>query len=216
MWRLSLLSILFPCVAWAESSSVIWVTSRVETPLIVTKPEEWRNIGDTIIVVDPLTWNGERPADVIEAPASLAKFYAFIDQETGRTSKVMLVFSNSEPVCGVEKTALGVDGGMGAFLASEAEVELNSLSHELSQTKQDIYTGFFEKIFKDKFDFAEIVTLPSGAHFPVFTTGWGDGWYPVSILYDDRGTIVAIFADFMGKNDKGEWLLPEDCSQIMT
>jgi hypothetical protein len=54
---------------------------------------------------------------------------------------------------------------------------------------------------------------PQGcSRFPAFATGWDDGGYPVAALHDDAGQMVAPYADFMGRNDAGDWLLPDPCA----
>ena len=54
----------------------------------------------------------------------------------------------------------------------------------------------------------KIVPLPDWTPIPYIKSGWGDGVYPVFTLKDVNGQVVAIYADFLGKDESGAWLTP--------
>ena len=64
--------------------------------------------------------------------------------------------------------------------------------------------------------FARMLTLPDGTDFPGFSSGWGDGAYPVVSLYDSRGQMLALYADFIGNDQTEDYILPPPCQTAGT
>ncbi len=55
----------------------------------------------------------------------------------------------------------------------------------------------------------KILKLPDGTPVPYVHSGYGDGAYGAIALHDSSENVCAVYADFMGFNDKyGAWLVP--------
>src|SRR5690606_11298646 len=104
----------------------------------------------------------------------------------------------------------GVDTGPAAFLDRPAAAALEADSQALGPGR-DIYNDWFHGLSGETHVVKEMVPLPSGTRFPMMSSGWGDGGYPVASLSDAEGRMVAIYVDFMGMNEEGDWLLPPEC-----
>ncbi len=210
----ALLALASPAAAWDQSvdriGAVAWVRSLTGFPL------EMRAIGEVtiapggVIAADPLTFFSAAAWPAIPAPAGPAQFIVALDAETGRVSKALLVFSAAPVACGRDETTLGVDTGLAAFLDQPTAHALANLAQAVSPDR-NIYDDWFHGLHGSAGVLADLVPLPSGELVPMTSSGWGDGGYPVASLSDAEGRMVALYADFMGINEDGDWLLPEDC-----
>lgn len=201
------LFVLVPLAANAEPGAVEWIMANTEQPL------RWTHVGGydpdgPIIGVDSLTYEPSYPWPYVDVPDGRAQFYAFFDDESGRVSKAAIVFSDAEPSCGEDVATMPVDTGTGSFLDRKAANALDKIAMETG----DLYGYFMAPQVGDAHAFAKFLKLPDGHVFPAFQTGWGDGGYPVASLHASNGAMVAIYADFMGKDDDGNWLLPVPCT----
>lgn len=211
---LSLLVLTAPATGQAQPlddiGALAWVRSMTGFPL------EMRAIGEVtiapggVIAADPLTFFSAAAWPAIPAPAGPAQFIVALDAETGRVSKALLVFSAAPVACGRDETTLGVDTGLAAFLDQPTADALANLAQAVSPDR-NIYDNWFHGLLGSTGVLADLVPLPSGELVPMTSSGWGDGGYPVASLSDAKGRMVALYADFMGINEDGGWLLPEDC-----
>jgi hypothetical protein len=103
-----------------------------------------------------------------------------------------------------------VDAGMGAFLDESGFAALAALSEGLFAAGGNLYDDFVAAQMTADPE-AAMLQLPKGERLPVFSTGWGDGVYPAVCLKDAQGGVAAVYADFMGRYESGEWLLPPAC-----
>lgn len=205
--RSAALFILVPLAAEADPGAVDWIIANTQHPLTAAQIGSYDPDGP-IIGVDSLTYEPSYAWPYADIPDGPARFYAFFDDDTGRVSKAALVFSDAEPSCGEDVATMPVDTGTGAFLDRKAAKSLDKIALETG----DLYGHFMAPQIGDAHAFAKFLTLPDGHVFPAFQTGWGDGGYPVASLHTSDGAMVAIYSDFMGKDDDGNWLLPTPCT----
>ncbi len=163
-----------------------------------------------VIVADPLTYSANPDWPILATPEGPAQFVVALEADSGRVSKAMLVFSDAPVLCGHDETTVGVDTGLAAFLDRPAAAALEADSLALGPDR-NIYDDWFHALIGETHVVKEMVPLPSGVRFPMMSSGWGDGGYPVASLSDAEGRMVALYVDFMGRNDEGEWLLPPEC-----
>ncbi len=214
LMRALVIGLLVPLAAQAETNlpAVEWIVTHTESPLEIKTVGTWAPNSTKVIAVDSLTYAPDYKWPYTDIPKVAATFVALNDAESGRVSKAVLVFADGMPVCGVDLATMPVDTGTGAFLTPENGQALDALAGDLDQNQSDLYAGFMEPQIKGAHSFAQFLTLPDGTSFPAFSTGWGDGAYPVASLVDAQGHTVALYADFMGHNADGEWLLPPPCA----
>ncbi len=198
-------------LAGATPPAIDWLISQTARPLDLRKVGSYTPNGP-LIGVDPLTYVADYKWPYADVPAGPATFYALIDREDGRVSKAVLVFSGTAPTCGADLATIPVDTGTGAFLDRDTAAELDALGAKLADQGKDLYNDFLMEKMGDSSDYADFITLPQGHRFPIFGTGWGDGRYPVASLTDGAGQVIALYADFMGADEKGTWLLPPPCT----
>ncbi len=165
-----------------------------------------------VIVADPLTYSASYDWPFLSTPEGPAQFIVALEAASGRVSKAMLVFSDAPVFCGHDEATVAVDTGLAAFLDRPAAAALHMDSLALGPGK-DIYNDWFDALIGETHVVKEMVPLPSGIRFPMMSSGWGDGGYPVASLADAEGRMVALYADFMGMNEDGEWLLPPECPE---
>jgi hypothetical protein len=211
---LSLLALTAPAMGQSQPlddiGALAWVRSMTGFPL------EMRAIGTVtiapggVIVADPLTFFSAAGSPAIPAPAGSAQFIVALDAETGRVSKALLVFSAAPVACGRDEATVGVDTGLAAFLDQPTALALANLAQAVSPDR-NIYDDWFNRFIGASQVVADLVPLPSGESVPMMSSGWGDGGYPVASLSDAEGRMVAVYADFMGINEDGDWLLPQEC-----
>ncbi len=195
----------------ANPPAIDWLIVHTARPLDVREVGSYAPVGP-LIGVDPLTYDAGSKWPYTNVPAGPATFYALIDRKDARVSKAVLVFSGAAPTCGTDLATISVDTGTGAFLDRDTAAELHALGAKLADQDKDLYNDFLMEKMGDNSDYADFVTLPQGHRFPNFGTGWRDGGYPVASLTDGAGQVVALYADFMGADEQGTWLLPPPCS----
>ena len=163
-----------------------------------------------ILAVDPLTYGPAPEWHQIVVPKGEAEVMVALDPETGHVSKALMVFSDASVACGHDETSIPVDTGLAAFLDLGSAAALTMEGERLGP-EADIYNNWFAAQIDDKPVVRDMVSLPSGHRFPMTSTGWGDGVYPVASLRDAEGTLIAVYTDFMGRDAEGTWLLPQEC-----
>ncbi|WP_112309282.1 DUF4241 domain-containing protein [Pseudogemmobacter bohemicus] len=189
--------------------SLAWLRGQSDFPL------EFRDAGRItiapggIVAADPLTWSDDWDLPEIGTPTGEARFILALDDGQGRVSQAMLIFSDAAPVCGDDVATIPVDTGLASFLDPVMREALNR-SYEMIDP-EDLYSGWFEDLIGETWVVGHILPLPDKTLIPMTSTGWGDGGYPVARLKSASGEVVALYADFMGKNDAGDWLLPNAC-----
>lgn len=174
-------------------------------PINLVPSTLWYPQGGQIYATDPLTLNLSGLIAVPEAPA---RVLGFMDQETGRTAALALLWDTSPVVCGHDLGTVGVDTGLAAFLTP---TDLSALLLYSEAYGDDLYSSpVGAQLDATVPTIPTFVSLPDGTRFPVSGTGWGDGGYPVASLHDADGTMVALYAQFMGGTE--DWLLPTPCT----
>ena len=153
---------------------------------------------------DPLALDAYAPSGPFDVPTGTARVYGFYEPDEERVAQVAVVFSDAAPVCGSPMVEFDVDSETGALLDQAMLDEIAAITADGTKLRTAITGGSLS-------EGVSLVTLPSGAQFPAFSTGWGAGTYPVVSLKDGADQTLAIFFDFMGKNAGGDWLLPEAC-----
>lgn len=190
-----------------------WLRDGLYYPTHVVDAGDWSAPGGQIFATDPLTlWATE--GDPIAVPTTPAEVIGliWIDGDR-RTGALQLVWSNESVVCGTEYVAvIGVDTGLAAFItpAEVAALHRYGLSYDgnlydgpLADQIDQIYPGPF------------LTDLPHDLRFPISGSGWGDGGYPVSALYDANGNMVSLYAQFIAAEGR-EWTLPPPCANAQS
>lgn len=195
----------------AEPSGVeMWMQAQSSLPLRFESVGPYAIPSGAIVAVDPLTYSPSPEWPQIAVPKGEAEVMVALDPETGRVSKALMVFSDAGVACGHDETSIPVDTGLAALLDLGSAAALAQEATALGPDA-NLYTDWFAAQIDDKPVVHDMVRLPSGHRFPMTSTGWGDGIYPVASLRDAQGTLIAVYADFMGQDAEGTWLLPQEC-----
>lgn len=205
-----------PGAAVAEDSPVgalRWMAAQSSSALTYQEVGQLDIAPGGVIVVDPLTYGPGLDWPFVPVPAGTARFIVAREPTDDQISKALLVFSDAEVACGHDEASVGVDSGLAAFLDRPREKALIADSAALGVGK-DIYNDWLNTLIGDVAVVAQEVPLPSGASIPMMSSGWGDGGYPVASLRDKDGATVALYVDFMGRDDEGNWLLPPECDGL--
>ena len=213
MWRFALALLATPAFGGDIPGAAAWLAQNTATPLELRSAGSYTVSGGAIIVADPLTYAPHPNWVWIKVHDGKARLYLMIDPETDRVSKAALVFSDAAPVCGHDEATVGVDTGLAAFLNRADATELDTTGNEFADAGKDIYNDWFHERISHASFRGKVLPLPKGGKVAMTTTGWGDGGYPVASLSDANGKIVAVYADFMGRNAEGTWLLPKECAK---
>ena len=190
-----------------------WIDAQSQSPL------QWDHVGSVdiapggVIVVDPLTYGAGLDWPFIPTPSGRAAFMVARDAEYGRVSKAVLLFADGVVVCGHDEATVGVDTGLAAFLDAPRAAALVT-DGEAFGANANMYDDWFADLIDDRPVVADLVPLPSGTAIPMMSSGWGDGGYPVASLRDKDGAMIALYVDFMGRDDEGNWLLPPECDGL--
>lgn len=205
-----------PSAALAEDSPVgalRWMAAQSSDELTFQAVGPIDTAPGGVIVVDPLTYDPDLDWPFVQVPAAPARFVVAREQSDDQILKALLVFSDADVTCGRDEASVGVDSGLAAFLDRPRE---NALSDDIAALGdgKDIYNDWFANLIADTFIVAQQMPLPSGSSFPMMSSGWGDGVYPLASLRDKDGAMVALYVNFMGKDDAGNWLLPPECDGL--
>jgi hypothetical protein len=194
-----------------ENPSLAWIAAGSGTPLTQIELGTFEIRGTELIGVDSLTFSPGYGWPWFPAPTGPARVAAFRDRSFAAISKAAVVFSDAVPVCGAEVGAMPVDTGTGAFLDRHTAGMLDTVARAMGRS-----CNLYDCLMADQMgpaDFAVMIRLPDGSSFPAFSTGGGDGTYPVYLLFDAGGEPTAAYADFLGVPPDYAWLTPPVCPQ---
>lgn len=142
-------------------------------------------------------------------PTGPAEFWTLHEPTQQRVAAALLVWSNTPAYCG-EEVISDVDGPIAGFMSPAAALHMQKENLRAADGGQGAYVDWVEPQSPET-SFARFMTLPGGDRFAGFSTGWGDGNYPVVRLRDKHGQTVAIYADFIGNPAKESFILPRPC-----
>jgi hypothetical protein len=111
-------------------------------------------------------------------------------------SWTMAVWPGTEPLSPFDSSfyGYGVDGGIGMFIDSLAQRELNSQFDKDPELSSKIFITEMDKHSRPTWDY---VVYPFSNHnLAAFSTGMGDGRYASYIGYDSAGRICRLLTDF--------------------
>ncbi|MDO5643034.1 MAG: DUF4241 domain-containing protein, partial [Paracoccus sp. (in: a-proteobacteria)] len=183
------------------------------------EPREIRHVArytpeePAILGADPLTYYpGFPPFEFAAVSAGAADVVALIEPVEGRVALAALIFADAEPLCGDEVGVIWVDTGTAAFLTPPVAAKLAAMADEYHASARNLYTDYFAAAHQmGDSVFARMLTLPDGTAFPGFSSGWGDGAYPVVRLFDADQRVIALYADFIGSDALDDFILPAPC-----
>lgn len=208
--RVLTMVVLLSGVAHAETNlTIAWILEESGTPLTLLEVGTYDVRGSEMIGVDSLTFSPSYNWPWFTAPTGAARVVAFDDLQEIALSKAAILFSDGAPVCGEEVGVMPVDTGTGAFLDRPTAEELDRISLDMGPD-----CNLYDCLMADQVgdgQFAKMIRLPDGTSFPAFSSGHGDGAYPVYLLYDADGVPVAAVADFLGVRPSHDWLVPPEC-----
>lgn len=147
--------------------------------------------------------------DDFAIPTGPAQFWTLHEPSQQRVAGALLVWSDAAPHCG-EEVMPGVDGPIAGFMPPAAALRLQQENLRAEDDGKGAYADWVEPQSPEA-SFARFMTLPDGTRFAGFSTGWGDGGYPVVRLRDKAGQTVAIYADFIGNAKRESFILPKPC-----
>lgn len=189
--------------------AVTWVRDVLYYPTNVVVLSPWSAPTGEVFATDPLTlWGTEGdPIAVPRTPAEAIGLTWITGEQRG--GALMLVWSNEPVVCGEEYVGvIGVDTGLAAFMtpADVAALHRYGLSYD-----GNLYAGPLADQIDSLYPGPFLTDLPRDLRFPISGSGWGDGGYPVSSLFDAQGNMVALYAQFITAEGR-DWGLPPPCA----
>ena len=204
--------------AGADAQQVLdWLVTQSGGPREVRQVARFTPDSPRILGADPLTYDPGYPFDFVAVPPGPAEVVALIEPVEGRVALAAMVFADGVPVCGGEAGAIWVDSGTASFLTPATAAKLDAMRKDYDQRKLNLYDDYFaDPAQMGDSVFARMLTLPDGTAFPGFSSGWGDGAYPVVSLYDSRGQMLALYADFIGNDQTEDYILPPPCQTAGT
>ena len=213
MSRLLLLCAAFSGPVAADTHPTItWIIREAKTPLTVQEVGTYALRGTELIGVDSLTFSPDYAWPWFQVPDGPARVVVFDDPAEQALSKAAILFSDAAPVCGDEVGAMPVDTGTGAFLDRPTAEALDAITRAMGPDC-NLYDCLMAKQV-GAHQFAQMIRLPDGTSYPAFSTGFGDGVYPVFLLRDAAGAPVAAYADFLGIGPDYNWLIPPACPKL--
>jgi Protein of unknown function (DUF4241) len=162
-----------------------------------------------IIACDPLTAAEDQPFSetfpIGQFPVQLA--VARIDDDR-RVGFARIKFADSEPqrwmiaTCEGEDAdelepdeifGYGVDAGTGAFMDVTGYKALVGFLDD----KEENYNVLVDKLLENNKTIGDFLLWEHGdTNVAIFSSGWGDGYYPTFIGYDEHGKICRLVTDF--------------------
>lgn len=194
-----------------------WLVEHSGAPRQIEQVARYTPEGAAILGVDPLTYDPGYPFDFSKVPPGPANVVALIEPIEGRVALAALIFADGAPACGADVGAIWVDSGTAAFLTPDSAAKLDAMRQDYDQRRLNLYDDYFaDPTQMGDSVFFRMLTLPDGTAFPGFSSGWGDGGYPVVTLYDAKGQMLALYADFIGNDQTEEYILPPACPSAGT
>lgn len=197
-----------------DNPSIAWIKDRADAPLTVQEVGTFNVRGTALIAVDSLTFQSSYSWPWFDVPEGPARVVVFDDDDLAALSKAAILFSESPPVCGNEVGVMPVDTGTGAFLDRQTAKALDDLSAAMG-TECNLYDCLMAEQVPES-QFAQMIKLPDGTSYPAFSTGFGDGAYPVYLLRDADGVPTAAFVDFLGVAPTFDWMTPPTCPRPLS
>jgi hypothetical protein len=197
--------------AGADSGAIDWMHDRLPAFVAHPVPGSLPFPDGQLVVSDGLTLFQTAAITVPAAPARVVVVRPLADPYN---SKVVAVFSDAPVVCGTDVGTVGVDSGTIAIMSAAAMPDLRAFFGSFDATGGDAYVNWFAPAFGDAHTIAAITPIPPARTIFVASTAFGDGAFPVVALQDKDGAVVAVYVDFDGIGDTGEWLLPEPCEPV--
>ncbi|MEO9827296.1 MAG: DUF4241 domain-containing protein [Paracoccaceae bacterium] len=183
-----------------------WIVKNTEAPLEVCEVGIFPTPEGQVTALDPLAFF--QAAEYVATPKTDPAFVVFHDTSEGRNSKMALIYSEAHVSGGRDKGTCAVDAGMASFFTPKTHAAQTALSKKIA-SDGNLYHDHFEQFDNTPAGGErKIVALPDGTPVPYVHSGWGDGGYPVFTLTDTQGALCAVYVDFMGRNEEGEWLTP--------
>ncbi len=109
-----------------------------------------------------------------------------------------------------ENLGFPVGSGLATIIDDRVKKQFLSfiISWEKNHRNENIYDGFFAALFEKSAkkypnfqtsdgDFIDFSIPNSEYHIPIFSTGYGDGFYPVFFGYDKKGKISSVLIKFI-------------------
>ena len=182
-----------------------WILASNAAPLEVTEAGNFPTLEGKAAIIDPLCLI--KPQEWIDVPKDGGQVTVFFDPEQGRNSKLALIFSSAEVAGGDDVSTCMVDAGMASIFTPETYRATDAFRDGLGETG-NIYDDYFERFDEPSGGERKMAHLPDGTPVPYVHSGWGDGAYPVFTLLGPSREVVAIYTDFLGCNENGDYLTP--------
>ncbi|MEL7262060.1 MAG: DUF4241 domain-containing protein [Pseudomonadota bacterium] len=182
-----------------------WIVDHTDADLAIADIGAFDTPEGKCAMIDPLVF--AQPPDWISIPTEGAQLVAFRDVVDGRNSKLALIFPGGTVAGGAEAGVCLVDAGMASVFTPATHAAMDRFIDALPEGANP-YDDYFSTYDDPAGGEHKIVALPDGTPVPYIHSGWGDGAYPVFTLTDVAGVVIAVYTDFMGTNDDGDWLLP--------
>lgn len=182
-----------------------WILANTDATLEVVELGHFDTAAGQAAFLDPLAFY--QTPDWVEVPREGGQLVVFHDPEQGRNSQLAIVFGNMHIWAGADVATCAVDAGMGSIFTPSTHAAQAEFANELGPDKNlydDYFCTFDDKAGGER----KIVELPDGTPVPYVHSGWGDGAYPVFTLTTENGGVVAVYTDFMGCDEDGNYLLP--------
>lgn len=97
-----------------------------------------------------------------------------------------------------EYLGYGVDAGIGCFMSLESalilqEPDADKISEDIADAMGETYRHTWSWT-------NHVIDQDKRLNTVVFSSGWGDGFYPSFVAYDERGSIICLVTDFFVLN----------------
>ncbi len=188
-------------------AAVQWIVAQTDAALEICEAGPFPTPSGQVAILDPLCLMQALEPNLVPVPPEGGRVVVFHDSAEGRNSKLALVFSDADVAGGNDVATCGVDAGMASVFTPETHAAILEFATSLGEDG-NIYDDYFCRFDDPAGGERKIVNLPDGTPVPYVHSGWGDGGYPVFTLTDSNGNLCAVYVDFMGRNEDGEWLTP--------
>lgn len=188
-------------------SAVDWIASETKNPLDICLVGQLDTSSGKVAFIDPLAFMQKFEDCAVVCPTTGGKVIAFHDAQNARNSKLAIVFSDATVAGGDDVATCIVDAGMASIFTTLTYAAQLDFANSLGPD-QNMYDDYFDRFDDPEGGERKMAKLPDGTPVPYVHSGWGDGGYPVFTLTDAQGNLCAVYTDFMGKNEAGEFLLP--------